>query len=221
MALFEKYDVKVVSYEIWSDLILTGNKHIPTRMVNKWARQNTVAVYAPSKTFNPAGLVGSCHIIYYKWLRDRVLKESSLPHYNDMNVLSMHALIGANKPEGHEWLDELCQVLTGNVDHACNYYGDAMAKGAEKIRQKNGGVSALWIPKRRNCSRRSCSGWNAGSSRSGGRLSVQRRLRGNRHWSKKSRRRSEQGLRADSAKGLPLCLPAGGRSSKKATGKKI
>ena len=30
MALFEKYDVKVVSDEIWSDLILTGNKHIPT-----------------------------------------------------------------------------------------------------------------------------------------------------------------------------------------------
>jgi len=37
-----------------------------------------------------------------------------------MNVLSMHALIGAYGPEGHEWVDELCQVLKGNVDYAVN-----------------------------------------------------------------------------------------------------
>lgn len=124
MELFEKYDVKVVSDEIWSDLILNGHKHIPAQMVNEWARQNTVAVYAPSKTFNLAGLVGSYHIIYNKWLRDRVRKESSLPHYNDMNVLSMHALLGAYKPEGYEWVDELNQVLTENVNFACDYIRD-------------------------------------------------------------------------------------------------
>ena len=124
MELFEKYDVKVVSDEIWSDLILNGHKHIPVQMVNEWARQNTVAVYAPSKTFNLAGLVGSYHIIYNKWLRDRVRKESSLPHYNDMNVLSMHALLGAYKPEGYEWVDELNQVLTENVNFACDYIRD-------------------------------------------------------------------------------------------------
>ena len=124
MELFEKYDVKVVSDEIWSDLILNGHKHIPAQMVNEWARQNTVAVYAPSKTFNLAGLVGSYHIIYNKWLRDRVRKESSLPHYNDMNVLSMHALPGAYKPEGYEWVDELNQVLTENVNFACDYIRD-------------------------------------------------------------------------------------------------
>ena len=124
MELFEKYDVKVVSDEIWSDLILNGHKHIPAQMVNEWARQNTVAVYAPSKTFNLAGLVGSYHIIYNKWLRDRVRKEPSLPHYNDMNVLSMHALLGAYKPEGYEWVDELNQVLTENVNFACDYIRD-------------------------------------------------------------------------------------------------
>ena len=121
MALFEKYDVTVISDEIWSDLILPGHKHIPTQMVSEWARQNTVAMYAPSKTFNLAGLVGSYHIIYNKRLRDRVLKESSLCHYNEMNVLSMHALIAAYKPEGRAWLEELLEVLGGNVDYACDY----------------------------------------------------------------------------------------------------
>ena len=121
MELYKKYDVFVVSDEIWSDIILNGHKHIPTQSVSEDARMRTVAVYAPSKTFNLAGLVGSYHIIYNKWIRDRVLKESSLPHYNDMNVLSMHALIGAYKPEGYEWVDELLQVLSENVNYACDY----------------------------------------------------------------------------------------------------
>lgn len=121
MELFRKYDVFVVSDEIWSDIILDGHKHIPTHSVSEDARMRTVALYAPSKTFNLAGLIGSYHIIYNSWLRDRVMKESSLPHYNDMNVLSMHALIGAYREEGYEWVDELCSVLTENVKYACEY----------------------------------------------------------------------------------------------------
>lgn len=121
MELFEKYDVKVVSDEIWSDIILNGNEYIPPQTVSEWARQNTVALYAPSKTFNLAGLIGSYHIIYNKTLRDRIQKESSLSHYNDMNVFSMHALIGAYGQEGHIWCDELCKTLSENVNYACQY----------------------------------------------------------------------------------------------------
>lgn len=124
MELCEKYDVKVVSDEIWSDIILSGHKHIPTQMTNEWARQNVVAMYAPSKTFNLAGLVGSYHIIYNKTLRDRVEKESSLGHYNSMNLLSMYALIGAYQPKGYEWADELKETITGNVDWAVDYIRD-------------------------------------------------------------------------------------------------
>ena len=121
-ALFKKYDVYVVSDEIWSDIILEGHTHIPSQSVSEDARMRTVALYAPSKTFNLAGLIGSYHIIYNKWLRERVLKESSLCHYNDMNVLSMHALIGAYREEGSEWVDELCSVLTENVRYAVDYF---------------------------------------------------------------------------------------------------
>lgn len=121
MALFEKHGVYVISDEIWSDLILTGHQHIPTQSVSEDARNRTVALYAPSKTFNLAGLVGSYHIVYNKWLRERMDKESSLCHYNSMNVLSMYALMGAYSAEGEEWLEELREVLTGNVDFACDY----------------------------------------------------------------------------------------------------
>ena len=65
--------------------------------------------------------MGSYRIVYNDWWRDRIDKESSLSHYNSMNVLSMHALIGAYKPEGEEWLDELRAVLSGNARFACDY----------------------------------------------------------------------------------------------------
>ena len=121
MELYRKYDCVVISDEIWSDIILPGHTHTPTQSVSEDARQRTVALYAPSKTFNLAGLVGSYHIIYNDYLRDRVVAASSKAHYNEMNVLSMHALIGAYKPEGYEWVDELREVLGKNVDWACRY----------------------------------------------------------------------------------------------------
>ena len=121
MEIYRNNDCVVVSDEIWSDLLLDGYQHIPTQSVSEDARNRTIAVYAPSKTFNLAGLVGSYHIVYNKYLRDRLTKQSSLSHYNSQNVLSMHALIGAYSQEGQEWVDELCQVLTTNVDYAYNY----------------------------------------------------------------------------------------------------
>lgn len=124
MELYRKHDVFVVSDEIWSDIILADNKHIPTQSVSEDARNRTVALYAPSKTFNLAGMIGSYHIIYNSWIRDRVEKESSLCHYNEMNVLSMYALIGAYKKEGYEWVDELRDVLTENVEYACKFIAE-------------------------------------------------------------------------------------------------
>ena len=117
MEIYERNRVYVISDEIWSE-------HIPTQSVSEDAKMRTVALYAPSKTFNLAGLVGSYHIIYDPWIRERVEKESSLCHYNEMNVLSMYALIGAYQEEGYEWVEELCQVLTGNVEFAYGYIKD-------------------------------------------------------------------------------------------------
>jgi len=111
----------VISDEIWSDILLNGNRHIPTQSVSEDARSRTIALYAPSKTFNLAGLVGSYHIIYDSYLRDRVRAQGDKSHYNNINVMSMHALIGAYRPEGYEWVSELCQVLSENVNFACDY----------------------------------------------------------------------------------------------------
>ena len=149
MELFRKYDVYVVSDEIWSDLLLGGAKHIPTQSVSEDARQRTAALYAPSKTFNLAGLVGSYRIVYNRWWRERIERESALSHYNSMNVLSMHALIGAYRPEGRDWVDQLCAVLTGNAAFACDYIAQRFA-GVRAARPQ--GTYMLFVD---------CTGWCA------------------------------------------------------------
>jgi len=121
MAVFEKHGVKVVSDEIWSDIILEGHSHIPTQSVSEYAKNNTAAMYAITKTFSLAGLVGAYHIIYNPELHAAVSAAAGKSHYNNMNVLSMYALIGAYAKEGKEWVNELCEVITGNVKYACSY----------------------------------------------------------------------------------------------------
>ena len=47
MELFQKYEINVVSDEIWSDIILEGHKHIPVQSVSEYARNHTVAPLRP------------------------------------------------------------------------------------------------------------------------------------------------------------------------------
>ena len=121
MALFQKHSCLVISDEIWSDIIMPGYRHIPTQSVSADARQRTIAFYAPSKTFSLAGLVGSYHIVYNQYLRERLVRQSEQSHYNSCNVLSMHALVGAYSPEGEAWCEEMIRTVDGNFAYACGF----------------------------------------------------------------------------------------------------
>lgn len=123
MEVFAANHCVVISDEIWSDIVMPGYKHIPTQSVSDDAKTRTVAFYAPSKTFSLAGLIGSYHIIYNPYLRDRVTRQGELSHYNDCNVLSMHALIGAYSADGEEWADEMISVIDENFAYACDFIG--------------------------------------------------------------------------------------------------
>ena len=62
--------------------------------------------------------MGSYHVIYNDALRAAVRRAGSRSHYNNGNVLSMHALM-AGYSRGGEWVDALCAAIRGNVDFAC------------------------------------------------------------------------------------------------------
>ena len=124
MEVYAAHDCLVISDEIWSDIILPGYRHIPTQSVSEDAKNRTMAFYAPSKTFSLAGLVGSYHVIYNPLLRDRVRFEGDATRYNEMNVLSMHALIGAYSEAGERWTDEMIAVIEHNLAFACDFFAE-------------------------------------------------------------------------------------------------
>lgn len=124
LAVYEANGVTVISDEIWADIVFAGQHFTPTLCVNDWAKEHVVTGCAPSKTFNLAGLIGSYHIIYNDELREKITKCGEETHYNDMNVLSMHALIGGYSECGAEWLGELTEVLEGNARFAYDYISE-------------------------------------------------------------------------------------------------
>lgn len=121
MTLFRKYDLTVIADEIWSDLMLPGFHHVPVASVSEDARHRTASFYAPSKTFNLAGLIAAYHIIYSPELRQRVEEIGKATYYNRLNVLSMHALQGAYCKEGGDWVDQLRQQLRDNMQKMQSY----------------------------------------------------------------------------------------------------
>ena len=75
------------------------------------------------QTVNAKALVPlvNCLILQRKMHRKELLLIVWMDAHIEMNVLSMHALIGAYKPEGYEWVEELRETISGNVNFACDY----------------------------------------------------------------------------------------------------
>ncbi len=118
MALCQKHDVYVISDEIWSDLIAPGYRHLPLQSVSADARGRVIALYALGKTFNLSGMLASYHIIYNERLKHLMERQGKLNYYNEMHVLSLPAFLGAYTPEGAQWVNELMQVISGNMELA-------------------------------------------------------------------------------------------------------
>lgn len=135
LAVCEANNVFVIADEIWSDLLMNGHTYTPVQSVNTWAKTHTAAFYAPSKTFNLAGLIGSYSVIYNETVRQRVRAIGQKTVYNAMNVLSEHALIGAYSDEGADWLGQLLPVLSRNVNFACDFV-DAHFDGVTAFRSE-------------------------------------------------------------------------------------
>lgn len=126
MEIFRKYDVTVLSDEIWSDITFTGAKHIPLHSISEDARNRTCCFYSLSKTFNCAGLSSAYHVIHNECLRDRVRQDASLSHYNALNICSMYATIGAYTDEGKAWVNELNSVLESNALCAVDFVNNKL-----------------------------------------------------------------------------------------------
>lgn len=115
-----KYNVLIVSDEIHADLILWGNKHIPTSTISKEANSITITCTSCSKTFNLAGLQASFAVFPNKNSKDRFDRFWRNLEIHRNNCFSIVALETAYK-EGEEWLEQLKPYLEGNIEYIIEY----------------------------------------------------------------------------------------------------
>lgn len=108
--LVERHDLWVVSDELHCDLLLDeGAQHRPLAAAFPELAKRTITLWAPSKTFNLAGLTSACAVIPDPALRERFAAATKglLP---DGNVLGLVAAEAAYR-YGEPWRQELLSVL--------------------------------------------------------------------------------------------------------------
>ncbi|MGO2581721.1 MAG: MalY/PatB family protein, partial [Halomonas sp.] len=113
--LVERHDLWVVSDELHCDLLLNeGAQHRPLAAAFPGLAKRTITLWAPSKTFNLAGLTSACAVIPDAKLRKRFAAAAKglLP---DGNVLGLVAAEAAYR-EGEAWRQALLNVLRENRD---------------------------------------------------------------------------------------------------------
>ncbi len=113
----EKHGVVLVSDEIWADFIVDENKsHIPTTSVSEKAKAITIALCAPSKTFNLAGLVGAYSLCFNPVMNKKLARAAGATHYNLPSVLSTAAMTAAYEG-GAAWVDERNAYIRKNMQY--------------------------------------------------------------------------------------------------------
>jgi cystathionine beta-lyase len=108
-------NVLLISDEIHSDLIFKKYHHFPTAKLDKEIAGNVIAMYAPSKTFNVAGLSTSAIVIPNKELREKFLNFRERLGLHLINLFGIEAFISAYK-FGEEWLEQQLAYIEANYN---------------------------------------------------------------------------------------------------------
>lgn len=117
--LAERHDLLIASDELHCDLILDDNQHRPLAALFPQLAQRIITLWAPSKTFNLAGLTTACAIVPDKELRRR-LQAAMAGLIPDCNVLGLLAAEVAYA-EGEPWRQALLEVLRDNRQRIAQY----------------------------------------------------------------------------------------------------
>ena len=139
--LVVKYDVTVLSDEIWADLVFPGFRHRPVASISEEMSQRTLTFMAPSKTFNIAGLYISNIIIPNAELREKFCGQLQRLNLTHINLFGMVASDAAYRC-GADWLDQLLDYLKDNVEYVCQ----ELPRITDKIKVvRSEGTYVLWL----------------------------------------------------------------------------
>lgn len=120
VSICKEESVIIVSDEIHSDI--TFEKHYPLPVING-AKDITIYLHSPSKTFNIAGLNGSYAVIQNDTLKNAYEQEQLKCGLNEGNIFAIESQITAYK-ECAYWVDELKEYLLENKQFVVEFLKD-------------------------------------------------------------------------------------------------
>lgn len=114
-----KHNVFICSDEIHADLVFSGAKHTPIASLGPEVSDRTVTYFAPSKTYNIAGLSTSVYVAQNPGLKERLC--STMPMLlGHPNIMGLTAALAAYR-DGRPWLQELLVYLESNRDYLVKF----------------------------------------------------------------------------------------------------
>ncbi len=137
--------VVVLSDEIHCDLILGGNRHVPTGLAAGDLADRVVTLVSATKSFNLSSLSCAAAVIPDPLLRGRFTRQVERAALNHHNPLSLAASEAAYR-QGVDWLEGLLAYLGGNYRFMVSYLKE-QAPALEVIPLE--GTYLAWI----DCSR--------------------------------------------------------------------
>ena len=130
----------VISDEIHQDFCYSGHCHIPIATLDGMASR-TITITAPSKTFNVAGLKGSCVIIQDETLKEKYKSVQSAFHLKDIGIFERCEMEAAYS-QGSDWKNELVAYLEGNRDLAYDFIKRHLPRATVAMPE---GTYLMWI----------------------------------------------------------------------------
>ena len=136
-----KNNVLILSDEIHADFIMKGNRFISAGALSAEITDNLILSFAPSKTFNIAGLGASIIVIPNEKIRERIKKRIKMNRYPGSNVFGPIAGEAAYL-YGDDYLKELKEYIETNFDYAVAYCEEHL-KGVKLTKPE--GTYLAWL----------------------------------------------------------------------------
>ncbi|GGA42138.1 MalY/PatB family protein [Psychrobacillus lasiicapitis] len=138
-ALCKQYNVLILSDEIHADLTYKPFQHTPLFNAAEDI-SNIITFFAPTKTFNIAGIQAAATIVPDEEKRKTLEHFAMTRGVMGLNIFALTALQTAYE-EGGPWLEELMEVLSSNMDYAVEHL--SKIDGITVVKPE--GTYLLWI----------------------------------------------------------------------------
>jgi cystathionine beta-lyase len=136
-----RHQVIVVSDEIHQDIVFAPNTFVSFQTVDPAFAEFSIVLTSATKTFNLAGIKNSMIFIKNPDLKKQFVMAQEKNVQSEINTFGIVATEAAYR-DSEDWLDELLDYLSGNIEWTCRYLTEQLPKVQF---QKPEGTYLMWL----------------------------------------------------------------------------